>query len=263
MTVLRRIIGSFETGTFQPLPVTAFPVSRTADAFRHLAQAKHIGKVVLSFEQPDVVLDRATVDGRLKLLADATYLATGGFGGFGIAAAKWLVELDAAGAQVIAAQADVSDEAALAGVFADIERNMPPLRGIIHAAMVLDDGIVQRLDAGRFRRVMAPKAEGAWNLHRLTLDKPLDFFVMCSSVAGVMGNAGQGSYAAANAFLDSLAHHRHALGLPALTVNWGALTGGGILARHAETAERLTRQGFGALTMSQGCEALEKLLQKH
>ena len=288
MTVLRRIIGSFETGTFQPLPVTAFPVSRTADAFRHLAQAKHIGKVVLSFEQPDVVLDRATVDGRLKLLADATYLATGGFGGFGIAAAKWLVErgarhlvlvsrsgaasdearqalheLAAAGAQVIAAQADVSDEAALAGVFADIERNMPPLRGIIHAAMVLDDGIVQRLDAGRFRRVMAPKAEGAWNLHRLTLDKPLDFFVMCSSVAGVMGNAGQGSYAAANAFLDSLAHHRHALGLPALTINWGALTGGGILARHAETAERLTRQGFGALTMSQGCEALEKLLQKH
>ncbi len=108
---------------------------------------------------------------------------------------------------------------------------LPPVRGIIHAAGIVDDGVLMQQTWERISRVMAPKVWGAWNLHELTLGMPLDFFVLCSSVASVLGSPGQGGYAAGNAFLYELARYRQARGLPGLSINWGAWSETGMAAR--------------------------------
>ncbi|MFM9435327.1 phthiocerol/phenolphthiocerol synthesis type-I polyketide synthase C [Janthinobacterium sp. CG_23.3] len=224
-------------------------------------------------------------DETLALRADASYLVTGGLGGIGLGIAQWLClrgarnlvllgrsapsdaaaaaikVLEAAGARVHVASVDVADPAQLAGVLARIAQTMPPLRGVVHAAAVVDPGLLQNLDAGRFQSVMAPKAGGAWNLHSLTLGLPLDFFVMFSSVASLFGTPGQGNYVAANAFLDGLAYQRRALGLPALSINWGGWSQVGLVARHAGAAEIFALRGFESMTPEQGFAMLEKLLR--
>jgi NAD(P)-dependent dehydrogenase (short-subunit alcohol dehydrogenase family) len=174
---------------------------------------------------------------------DRSILITGGFGALGLAAARMLVsqgarhlvltgragsdgnrqalnELEALGASVLAVKADIATPSDVARLFQEIALKMPPLGGVIHAAGVLDDGVVTQQSLARLRRAMDPKVLGAWNLHRHTRDLPLDFFIGFSSVASLVGSPGQANYAAGNAFLDALAHHRRALGLPALSVNW-------------------------------------------
>jgi myxalamid-type polyketide synthase MxaB len=137
-----------------------------------------------------------------------------------------------------------------------------PLRGIIHAAGVLDDGVLLKQNWERFDRVMAPKVQGAWNLHLATQDLSLDFFVCFSSIASLIGSPGQGNYAAANAFMDALAHYRRGLGLPALTVNWGVWADVGMAAQLSERDRaRLEEQGLGAIAPQQGLQLLEALLQ--
>ena len=158
------------------------------------------------------------------------------------------------------AKADVSDERQVAGVIEEVRRSMPPLRGVFHAAGILDDGVLLQLDEERFARVMAPKVSGAWNLHRLTLEEDLDFFVLFSSAASVLGSPGQGNYVAANTFLDALAHHRRALGMPALAINWGAWTEVG-LATRSDRVEHLTRQGIMPFTPEQGVRLMERMVE--
>jgi acyl carrier protein len=136
---------------------------------------------------------------------------------------------------------------------------MPRLRGVVHCAGVLDDGVLLQQDWQRFGKVMSSKVTGSWNLHRLTKNKALDFFVLFSSISSVMGSPGQCNYAAANAFLDALAHHRHALGLPALTVNWGAWSETGMAAR-GNVAERVHALGMGTISPQQGQQLLEQLM---
>ena len=137
---------------------------------------------------------------------------------------------------------------------------MPPLKGIVHAAGVLDDGILTQQTAERFESVMAPKAAGAWNLHQLTEQISLDFFVMFSSVTAPFGSPGQGNYAAANAFLDGLAHYRAAQGLPALSINWGPWSQIGLAAqRHEGGLQGL--KGLQPLTPTEALEVLRLLLQ--
>jgi phthiocerol/phenolphthiocerol synthesis type-I polyketide synthase C len=169
--------------------------------------------------------------------------------------------MEAAGVRVVVAKADVSDERQVAGVIEEIRRSMPPLRGVVHAAGILDDGVLLQLDEERFARVMAPKVSGAWNLHRLTLEDDLDSFVLFSSAASVLGSPGQGNYVAANAFLDALAHHRRALGMPALAINWGAWTEVG-LATRSDRVEHLTRQGIMPFTPEQGVRLMERMLER-
>ena len=137
---------------------------------------------------------------------------------------------------------------------------MPPLRGIMHLAAVLDDGILLQLDWERFQTVLGPKADGAWNLHTATLNAPLDFFVMFSSVAAVLASAGQGNDVAANAFLDALAHHRHAQGRAGLAINWGLWAEVGVAAQ-PEITKRLMQQGILPFSPSQGMQLLERVLQ--
>ncbi|MCY4626310.1 MAG: SDR family NAD(P)-dependent oxidoreductase, partial [Acidobacteria bacterium] len=222
-----------------------------------------------------------------RLRPDRSYLVTGGLGGIGLEVAGWLVERGAGtvvlngrrppgaaaeavvselrgrGAEVRVEIADVTDEAATAEMLDRVEAELPPLGGVIHAAGVLSDGVLVNQDWGRFETVLWPKVLGAWRLHRAMRDRDLDLFVLFSSVAGVLGNAGQANHAAANAFLDQLARHRRALGLPGQAIAWGAWSGVGEAEEQRERiAGRLARSGEDWMTPEQGIEALARLLRE-
>ncbi|WP_193200202.1 type I polyketide synthase [Nostoc sp. MG11] len=214
---------------------------------------------------------------------DSTYVITGGLGGLGLLVARWMVErgarhlvlvgrsgakdavqtqlqeLEQVGAKVDVMRADISDVESIAEVFSQIEQSLPPLRGIIHSVGVLDDGILQQQTWAKFARVMAPKIQGAWNLHNLTVNKPLDFFVMFSSAASLLGSAGQANHSAANAFLDALAYYRQSTGLPGLSINWGIVAQIGAAAK-LEADERAQKKGMGAILPTQVLEALDLLM---
>jgi surfactin synthase thioesterase subunit/aryl carrier-like protein len=143
------------------------------------------------------------------------------------------------------------------------ELSLPPLRGIIHAAGILDDGILQSLSWERFTKVLSPKVAGLLHLHRMTQHLPLDFLVCFSSVASLLGSAGQGNYAAANAFMDAFAHYRRGLGLPGLSINWGPWQEGGMAARLSNQHQsRIEATGFSSIVTSQGMQALAELLSQ-
>ncbi|MEH2034150.1 MAG: SDR family NAD(P)-dependent oxidoreductase [Nostoc sp.] len=219
--------------------------------------------------------------GDIPIHPDSTYLISGGLGGLGLLIAHWLVErgakhlvlmgrrgtneqsdrqiqqLRAEGVSVMVMQADVSVQSQVAEVLAEIGRSHPPLHGIIHAGGVLDDGVLLQQTWERFHRVMAPKVQGAWNLHTLTQALPLDFFILFSSAASVLGSAGQANHCAANAFLDALAHYRHQLGLSGLSINWGAWAEIGAAAER-QFGKQLQHQGMEMMSPSQGLQALEQ-----
>lgn len=226
---------------------------------------------------------QANVDGCPPLPPDRTYLITGGLGALGLQVARRLAErgarylvltgrtgaagkesavrdLEQTGARVTVIQADISNPADAVKLFQEIRSNLPPLGGVIHAAGVLDDGLVRQQSAGRFRKVMAPKAAGAWNLHTHTKDLSLDFFVLFSSAASLVGSAGQANYAAANAFLDSLAYHRRALGLPALSINWGAWDEEG-MAANTQVRQRMASRGVEAIDAKHALALLAEWLK--
>jgi NAD(P)-dependent dehydrogenase (short-subunit alcohol dehydrogenase family)/acyl carrier protein len=280
--MLREVLGRVERRELRPLPLRAFPAARAADAFRAMAQAKHIGKLIIAMADSEgLKVERAlppvAIDG------EASYLITGGLGGLGLAVADRLARRGARhlaligrsapspqaqaaveglrqrGVEVMVAAADVTDRAQVRDVIAAAQR-MGPLKGIMHAAMVLDDAPIERLTEERMWKAMAPKIVGAWNLHALTLDLPLDFFVLFSSLASVTGNPGQANYVAGNAFLDALAYYRRARGLAALTINWGVVGEVGHVAGSRETAQRLERLGMKALSLTDTLDALDELM---
>lgn len=218
----------------------------------------------------------------LALRPDATYLVTGGLGGLGRLIAHWLIgkgaahiallgrtapgpgihaELEAlrrTGATITVLQADVSVPEELEGALAHISVG-PPLRGVVHCSAVLDDGIFINQSWERFERVLRPKVSGAWNLHTLTRNADLDFFVLFSSASSVFGNPGQANYAAGNAFLDALARARRARGLTALSVNWGIWSGAGGVAEK-QLDRTIDATGVGTIAPDAGLDALEQLL---
>lgn len=216
---------------------------------------------------------------------DGSYLITGGLGGIGLKVAQWLVTQGArhlallgrseateaaretlnvlreAGCEIRMIKADVAQAEQLANALKEIRETMPAVRGIIHSAVVLDDSILLQANAERFLVVMRPKIEGAWNLHQLTLEYPLDFFVMFSSAASLIGSPGQGNYAAANAFMDALAHYRRSLGHPALSINWGRWAEVGQATRQ-DRSERLDFRGFAGMKPQEGLMILGDLLRQ-
>ncbi|CAN5380262.1 hypothetical protein BH09GEM1_BH09GEM1_05630 [soil metagenome] len=286
--VFREVVEGFADGSLTPLPITLYEPTEIATAFRQMAQSRHTGKLVLAFKDRMVPLAPAPVDDSPPVRADATYLLTGGLGGFGLAVADWLVragarhlvltgrtgaatpeaidavaQLESKGANVRVVKADVTREADVEQLVGDIARTMPPLRGIMHMAMVLDDSFIAQLDIDRMHRVIAPKVHGAWNLHRATLGAELDWFAMFSSAAAVFGNPGQSNYAAANAFFPALAELRHAQGLPALSIDWGRLGGVGYVVQRDRVGEFLDRQGYPPVLTAEALSALGVLLRSH
>lgn len=218
-----------------------------------------------------------------KYRSDGTYLITGGFGGLGLATAAHLIAKDAGniiligrnqpdeaaqqaieklrekGVRISAFVADITDLAAITSILAEVKMNFPPLRGIIQAAGVLSDSVIDNLDASRLQRVLLPKVLGTWNLHNLTLDAELDFFVFYSSVAAMLGSPGQAAHAAANAFLDALAYHRRALNLTALSINWGPWRDAG-KASNNSLSRTLTERGLDGISSADAFEIFDRLL---
>ncbi|MDM3973058.1 type I polyketide synthase [Mycobacterium marseillense] len=271
------LAGLFDAGVLKPLPVTTFDVRRGRAALRYLSQARHIGKVVMT-------LPSGPGPGRL---ASGTVLITGGTGMAGSTLARHLVahhgvedlallsrrgpdapgaaelisELEAAGARARVIACDAADRPALAAVITELAATRP-LSGVIHAAGVLDDAMVTSLTPERVDAVLAAKIDAAWNLHELTRDLNLSAFVMFSSMAGLVGSSGQGNYGAANSFLDGLAAHRRAHGLPAISLGWGlwdqasAMTGG----LDAADRARLGRDGILALSSDEAMELFDTAL---
>ena len=282
------IMAHFAEGLFHPLPYHTFEAEDVVDAFRYMQQARQIGKIVVTYHHgihrpyhPEKHERRP-----LRLSVDASYLVTGGLGGFGLRTAEWLASkgarqlilisrsgpqstvareaidrLGKQGVKVHAAACDVSDRQALAALLAETATNLPPLKGIVHAAAVIDDRLVRNVDADQIRRVLAPKVLGAYHLHDLTRDRELDLFVVFSSATTPFGNPGQASYVAANACLESLAAYRRASGLCATSVGWGPIEDVGFLARNEKIRDALQdRMGGAALRSEMALDVLELLL---
>jgi myxalamid-type polyketide synthase MxaE and MxaD len=234
---------------------------------------------------------------------DGSYLITGGLGDLGLSVARWMVDqgaarlillgrtqlpprarwnsaeagsrlahqiaairaMEALGASVHLAAVDVANEKQLSAFLDEFRSDgWPPIRGVVHAAGVLQDGLLVQLDPLALNSVLRPKMLGGWLLHRLLEDTPLDFFVLFSSAGSLLGQPGQGNYAAANAFLDALAHHRRAQGQPALSINWGAWSGLGFAdtAGGKRLAARLALLGINGIAPAQALEVLERLLRQ-
>ena len=274
---LKTVMKQLEAGELTPLVHSRWSMTEAVSAMQFMRAARHIGKIVFTNSPLET--------GRLR--EDRTYLVTGGLGGIGCALADWLAERGAGaivlngrrapdpeatetidtlrkrGVTVQVEIADVTDTAAVDAMLERIDATLPPLAGVIHSVGVLSDAVLANQSWDSFQQVLWPKMLGAWNLHRATMHRDLDMFVLFSSVAGVMGNAGQANHAAANAFLDQLAAHRRAFGLPGQTVAWGAWSG---LGEAEEQRERIERQleatGMGWITPQQGLRALETLVRQ-
>jgi acyl transferase domain-containing protein/acyl-CoA synthetase (AMP-forming)/AMP-acid ligase II/NADPH:quinone reductase-like Zn-dependent oxidoreductase/acyl carrier protein len=251
-TMLRDLAGALKRGELPPLPVQEFSFSRASEALQVMAQASHQAKIVLIRGQEEIPLRHEFVLPNLR--DDATYLVTGGTGAIGIQVAEWLLEQGARhlvlaarrapaaiiqnqierwnreGARVCISTCDVADQEKLATLLKQIDRDMPPLRGIVHAAGCLADALVTNLDRQSVEAVFAGKAGGALHLHHLTQDRLLDFFILMSSAAAGLGPAAQANYAAANAWLGSLVALRRQQGLPAVAVALGPVAGEGLAA---------------------------------
>ncbi|MGR9105452.1 MAG: amino acid adenylation domain-containing protein [Gammaproteobacteria bacterium] len=278
-TILNQVTAAFDRGELQPLPCRAFPMRSALEAFRCMQRARHFGKIVLTL--PTLPLDE---DGTL-IHSDGSYLVTGGLGGIGSHVARWLVaqgarqlvlagrhgadapeaeallnDLRQQGATVLPVQADVGQAAEAEKL---IEYCPLPLRGIFHAAGLVDDAILEQQSLAKWTRVAGPKAAGAWHLHRLSRTLDIDCFVCFSSMAAPLGSAGQGNYAAANAFLDALAYQRRAEGLPALSIDWGSWDRIGMTSRlNPKSLQRLFDLGIRWIAPEQGLAAMERLLRE-
>jgi acyl transferase domain-containing protein/NADPH:quinone reductase-like Zn-dependent oxidoreductase/acyl carrier protein len=281
--LLREVVTCFQQKFFQPLPVNLFSSNEADAAFRLMARAQHIGKIAITMTTPTTKIT-VPMKKPVKVGANATYMITGGLGGLGISLAQWFVEQGArslalvsrsapttetkafidkwrmAGILVRIFQADVSQLGDLEAVVAEIDRTMAPLQGVVHAAGLLDDRTIPEMSAAQFLHPMEPKVFGAWNLHQVTQNRRLDFFVMYSSGSGLMGSAGQTNYAAANSFLDALCQARVAEGLPALSIQWGAFRDVGLVAASDIRRKRLLTNDKEGFKPAEGNELFGRVL---
>ena len=285
--LFREVMALFREGALTPLPCRVFPAERVVDAFRTMQQARHIGKVIVSLADARPVVERPSTDpAPLRLAQDSTWIVTGGLSGFGLESARWLAahgvghlvlvgrrgldtpgareaveDFTAKGVQVQALACDISDFEAVARMIGQVRKTCPPIQGVLHAAAVFDDALTQNLDASRMEAVIAPKLLGAWNLHQATLDVPLEYFVLYSSITTAIGNPGQASYVAANAGLEGLAAMRRHMGLPAVCVGWGPIGDAGFLTRNEAVRDSLAqRLGKPPLRTLRALNELDHLL---
>ncbi len=261
--MLAELMRLFEAQTLHRLPVKTWDVRCAPAAYRFLSQARHIGKLVLtmpgSFGAGSVLITGGTgmagavlarhVVGRYGV-GHVVLASRGGDRAEGVA--ELVAELSEGGVDVRVVACDVADRAAVAGLLAGLPERYP-LTAVIHAAGVLDDAVIGSLTAERVDAVLAPKVDGAWNLHELTRDLDLSAFVLCSSVAGVTGAPGQGNYAAGNAFLDGLAAYRRAGGLPGISLAWGWWAQASGMTGHLAGRDlaRMSRGGLAPLSAGQ------------
>lgn len=274
--VFDEVMHLFATGELRELPYCVFDGENVAEAFHLMQQSGHIGKIVV---RPPMAGVARPASKSWAVSATGTHVITGAFGGFGREAARWLAdrgarhivltgrrgvaterdkalvaELTRRGVNVVAEACDVAQPESVQRLFQRIQTTLPPVVGVMHAAMVLDDTVITNLTPARFNAVAAPKVKGLENLDYATRGLALDYFVMFSSMTVMFGNPGQGNYVAANAYMDALARRRRARGLPALSVGWGPITDVGVVAE----SERL-KANLEHLTGLSGMRAREAL----
>ncbi len=275
------VMARFTAGDYQPLPLTEFTAEETIGAFRYMSQRKNVGKVVVSLAEKkrnDVTANASPIH------KQGSYLITGGLGALGLKLAAWLAkqgagglvlmgrrapndaqcaairEFEAAGARVHCLQADAAQSQALQEALKLLPKELPPIRGVFHAAGVLDDGLLVEMSLDRLERTWQPKLAGAMSLHTALVDQPLDFFVLFSSVATVLGSPGQANYSASNGALDGFAAWRRGQGLPATTINWGPWADSG-MAAEAGRDSAVQSKGMELLPADASLELLGKLLE--
>lgn len=276
----------FSEGLMRPLPQRVFEARDIVDAFRYMQQSRQIGKIVVTYRRGLPEIEPDDPKPVLALAPDGSYLVTGGLSGFGLRAARWLAakgarhlvligrsgpaseearqavaSLRERGISVIAQACDVTDAHALNALLSQVRAELPPLRGVIHAAAVIEDGLAQGADEAQITRVLAPKLQGAVLLHELTRNDPLDCFVLFSSATTLFGTPGQSAYVAANSGLEALARLRRSQGLPATCPRWGAIDDAGYLARNEQIKQALQhRMGGSATPAEQALAVLEDML---
>ena len=289
--LFKEMMSLFDDGSLRPMPFRSFPATRIQDAFRYMQQSRQIGKVVVSFENGNAIpqnqiqaLPRQAKE--MQCDQSGSYLVTGGLSGFGLKTASWLVEKGAKslilisrsakvdenskqiieslkyqGVEVFIRACDVTDKNSLSNLVGEIQRDIAPLKGVIHAAMVLEDGLIRNMNQNQLQKVMQPKVTGTWNLHEVTSELALDFFVLYSSATTFVGNPGQANYVAANSYMESLVNYRRSKGLPACFAAWGAISDVGYLARNEETKDALqSRLGGEALSSDKALKTLERII---
>ncbi len=283
-----RIMELFAEGIFHPLPFQRFDADEIVQAFRYMQQSRQIGKIIVTYHNSitPAPLEQLSPPPNLELASDATFLVTGGLSGFGLQTAAWLArkgcrsllllsrsgpvseesqqviaQLRKDGVTVHAVACDVTDKAALTQLLQDASEKLPPLKGVVHAAMAIHDGLIKTMDSQQIRTVLAPKILGAAYLHELTRHLPIDYFILFSSATTLFGNPGQGNYVAANYWLEALALQRRSAGLPATCIGWSPISDAGYLARHQQIKEALqNRLGGEALSCEAALNQLEQLL---
>ncbi len=287
---LHQLLNDFKealrVGRMTPLPYQSFAMEEVVPAFRYMAQSKHIGKIILTLPETFAANAAVPATPSIKIQEDASYLITGGLGSLGSLVAHWLLAqgarhliltgrqgaetlqaqrlvhfLQNSGAQVTVVKADISNEEEAINLLSQIKRDLPPLRGVIHAAGVLEDGTLRQQTWARFENVMRPKVAGTWNLHTHTQQCHLDFFICFSSIAALLGSPGQGNYAAANAFMDGLMQERRRRGLVGMSLNWGPWAEVGMAAELSQRHRaRQATLGLEPLLPVVGLHALQEVL---
>lgn len=280
---LKEIATGFEKYIYQPLPVKTFDAADISKAFELISNNAYIGKLVIDFRDQDLEV----VSSGEKYGEGSTWLVTGGTKGLGLEVADWLSQsgkrnivlagrnklTEAAmqkvnamrkrGTQVFTEQVDIADAVEVKDLIQRIKKLMPPLKGIVHCAMVLDDGLLVDMTPDRFEKVLRPKCGGALNLHESTKEEKLDHFICISSISSLIGNPGQASYIAANSFLDAFAHYRRSNGLPASVINLGVLAETGVVARDKNIAVMLDTAGITGLSTANVMQALTYLISEN
>lgn len=285
--IFSELMALFNEGALSPLPFQSFAADRIVDAFRVMQQSRHIGKIVVDMTTASIPAAAAKLPEQLQVRRDATYVVSGGVSGFGAETAIWLAvqgaghvvvlsrrgadapeaaetlrAIESKGAHGLVLACDVSDRAQLAECFATLRKTLPPVRGIVHAAMVLDDALLKDLNVARMAQVWQPKADGAWNLHHESLTCDLDYFIVYSSITTLIGNPGQANYVAANAYLESLTRLRRSQSLPALCMCWGPIADSGYLTRNQAVKDSLIhRLGASPMETTQALASIPAAVQ--
>jgi len=279
-----RLINACETGAVRPLPFRTYALSGLKDAMRSMQAGRHVGKLVLDLEQADVPPEPLPPE-PISFTGGGVHLITGGLGGIGLKLARWIAErgarkialvgrsgvtsddqgeaikaIEALGAEVIVAKADVADGDAMGELVAGLVREHGPISGLMHSVLVLDDHLMTKMTQDQYVRVMRPKVEGAYHLHRLTTDQPMDYFIVFSSLANMFGNPGQANYVAANAYLEQLVLARRAAGLPGLALALAAVSDAGVIQRDETVRAKLNEAIGGAIEFADIPAALDGLL---
>lgn len=280
--LMQEISDQFARGELKPLPYRVFEAHEIGSAFRLMQASEHVGKIVI---RPSGIAARDMAALKYEP-REGVYLVVGGTSGLGFATARWLAQhgagtivlasrrgrveeefagevevLRKAGTTVLVEALDVADAGAVEALVVRLAHEHGPIRGVIHAAVLLEDGMISSLTPDRLRAVLAPKLRGAQNLDAATSGQPLDFFVVYSSATTVIGSPGQGAYVAANSWLEGFARQRRAAGKPALAIGWGAISDVGIIARDKQLGRRLRRTtGVVGISSTESLAHLGRLL---